>query len=66
MKNSRQRSVKKYESDKTQSNKVRERMNVGASTEGKVEAAQGSTEARRKDDIGCTELRNSEKVPALM
>ena len=38
----------------------------GASTEGKVEAAQGSTEARRKHDNGCTELRSREEVTALM
>ena len=41
-------------------------MNVGASTEAKVEAAEGSTEARRKDDNGCTEVRNIEEVPVLM
>ena len=66
MKNSGQRSVKKYESDKTQSRKVRKQTNVGASIEGKNVAAEGSTEARRKDDIGCTEERDNEKVPALM
>ena len=31
-----------------------------------VEAAEGSTEARTKDDNGCTEMRNSEEVPALI
>ena len=46
--------------------KVRKRTNVGASAESKVEAAEGSTEARRKDDSGCTEVRNKEEVPALM
>ena len=56
----------KYESDKAQQTKVRERMNVGASTEGKVDEAEDSTEARRKDDNGCTEVRNIEEVPALM
>ena len=30
-------------------------------TEGKVEAEEGSTEARRKDDNGCTEVRNRRK-----
>ena len=42
------------------------RTNLGASTEGKVEVAEGNTEARRKDDNGCTEVRNSEEVPALI
>ena len=55
----------KYESDETQKRKVRKRTNVRASTEGKVEAAEGSTEARKKDDNGCTELRNREEVPAF-
>ena len=41
-------------------------MNVGASTEGKVDAAEGSTEARRKDENGCTEVRNKEEVPTVM
>ena len=41
-------------------------MDVGSSTEGKVEAAAGSTDARRKDDNGCTEVRNREEVPTLM
>ena len=45
---------------------MRKRTNVVASTEGKVEAAQGSTEARKKDDYGCTKERNSEEDPALM
>ena len=45
---------------------MRKRANVGASTEGEVEAAEGSTEARRKDDNGCTEVRNREEVPVLM
>ena len=56
----------KYETDKTQERKVKKRMDVGASTEGKVEEADGSTEERRKDDNGCTEVRNPEEVPALM
>ena len=42
----------KYKSDKSQWRKVRKRTNVGASTEGKVEAAEGSTEAQRKDNNG--------------
>ena len=46
--------------------KVTKWMNVGASTEGKVEAAEGSTEAGRKDDNGCTEVRNRDEVKALM
>ena len=45
---------------------MRKRANVGASTEGKVEAAEGSSEAHRKDDNGCTEVRNREEVPALI
>ena len=45
---------------------MRKRANVGPSTEGKVEAAEGSTEKRRKDDNGCTEVRNREEVSALM
>ena len=45
---------------------MRKRTNVGASKEGKDEAAEGSTEARRKDENGCTEVRNSEEVPALI
>ena len=56
----------KYERDKSKYKKVRKRTNVGASTEGKVEAAEGSTKAHRKDDNGLTEVRNSEEVPALM
>ena len=45
---------------------MRKRTNVGPSTEGKVEAAEGSTEAHGKDDNGCSEVRNREEVPALM
>ena len=45
---------------------VRKQANVGASTDGKVEAAQGSNEARRKHDNGCKEVRDREEVPALM
>ena len=56
----------KYVSDKTQQRKVRKRTNVGASKGGKVETAEGSTDARTKDDNGCTEVRNREEVPALM
>ena len=56
----------KSESSKTQKLKVTKRTNVGASTEGEVEAAEGNTEARRKDDNCCTEVRNGEEVPALM
>ena len=44
--------------------KVRKRTNVAASTEGEVEAEEGSTEARRKDK-GWTEVRNTEVI-ALM
>ena len=32
----------------------------------KVAAAGGSTEARRKDENGCTEVCNREEVPAIM
>ena len=57
----------KYKSDKkTQQRHVRERMNVGGLQEDKVEAAGGTTEARRKDDNGCTEVRNTEELPAFM
>ena len=41
-------------------------MNVGAATEGKVEAAEDRTEARRKDHNGCTEVLNREEVLGLM
>ena len=50
----------KYKSDKSQKRKVRKRTNVGGSTEGKVAAEGGSTEELRKDEIGCTEVRNRE------
>ena len=33
---------------------------------GKVAAAGGSTEARRKVEYSCTEVRNREEVPAFM
>ena len=45
---------------------MRKRTNVGGRTEGKVAAAGGSKEARRKDENGCTEVRNTEDVPAFM
>ena len=45
---------------------MRKQANVGASTEGKVKASEGSTEANRKDGNGCTEVRQREEVPALM
>ena len=35
-------------------------------TEGKDAAAGGSTEARRKDQNGCTEVRNREEVPPFI
>ena len=41
------------------------RTNLGGWNEGKDEAVEGSTEARRKDENGCTEVRNSEEVPAF-
>ena len=44
---------------------MRKRTNVGGCTEGKVEAVECSTEARRKDENGCTEVRNTEEVPAF-
>ena len=50
----------KYESDKTQKRKVRKPTNVGGWTEGKFEAVEGTNEARRKDENGCTEMRNKE------
>ena len=33
---------------------------------GKVEAVEGSTETPRKDENGCTEMRNGEDVPAFI
>ena len=55
-----------YESDKTPQRKAKKPTNVGGSKEGKVEAVEGRPEARRKDDNGCTEVRNTEKDPALI
>ena len=55
-----------YKSDKSQQRKVRKRTNVGGGTEGKFAAAAGSTEWRRKDENGGTEVRNTEEVPAFM
>ena len=45
---------------------MRKRTNVGGSTEGEVAAAGGSSEARRKDENGCSKVRNREEVPAFM
>ena len=45
---------------------MRERTNVGGWNEGKVEAVEGNTEARRKDENGFTEVRNREEVPAII
>ena len=45
---------------------MRKRPNVGGWTESNVEAVQGSTEARRKDEKGCTEVRHREEVPAFI
>ena len=45
---------------------MRKRTDVGGRTEGKVAAVRGSTEASRKDDNGCTEVRSREEVPAFM
>ena len=45
---------------------MRKRTNVVGSTEGKFEVAEGSSEARRKDDNGCTNVRYREEVPALI
>ena len=56
----------KYESCKTQKKKARKRTNVGALAKSKVDVAEGSTEERRKDNNGCTEVRNREEVPALL
>ena len=56
----------RYESDKTQQRKVRKWTIVGDRTEVKVEAVEGTSEARRKDDNGCTEVRNRLEVSALM
>ena len=53
-------------SDKSRERKVRKRTNVGGWTEANVAAAGGSTEARRKDENGCIEVRNGQEVPAIM
>ena len=45
---------------------MRKQTKVGALTEVEVEATEGSTKAGRKDDTGCTEVRNREEVPVLM
>ena len=45
---------------------MRKQTKVGALTEVEVEATEGSTKARRKDDNGCTEVRNREEVQAFM
>ena len=45
---------------------MRKRTNVGGLNEGKVEAVEGSTEARRKDENGSTEVRHREEVPSFM
>ena len=44
---------------------MRKPTNLGGLAEDKVEAAGGSTEARRKDDNGCIEVRNREEVPVV-
>ena len=46
--------------------KDEKRTNEDGSTEGKVEAAEGSTDARRKVEIGCTEVPDGEEVPAIL
>ena len=46
--------------------KVRKQTNVGGWSEGKVAAAGGSTEARRKKEKGSAEMRNREEVPSFM
>ena len=57
----------KYESDKTQKRKVRKRTNVCGWTEAKVEALDDSTEACRKDENSCIEVRNTEEeVPPFI
>ena len=45
---------------------MRKRTSVGGGTEGTVEAVEGRTEARRKDENACTEVRNIEEVPAFI
>ena len=45
---------------------MRKQTNLGGLAEDKVEAAGGSTEARRKDDNGWIEVRNREEVQAFM
>ena len=56
----------KYKSGKSQYIKVRKRTNVGGSKEGNVSAAGGSTGSHRKDENGCTEVRNREQVSAFL
>ena len=46
--------------------KVRKPTNVGGWTEGNVATAGGSTEERRKDENGCTEVRNREDVQGFI
>ena len=45
---------------------MRKGTNVGGWLEGKVAAAGGGTEARRKGENGWIEVRNTEEVPASM
>ena len=56
----------RHKSDESQQRKVRKRTNVGGLTEGKVAAAGGSTEAHRKKENGCCEVRNREEVQAFV
>ena len=45
---------------------MRKRTNVGGLNEGKVEAVEGTTEALRKDENGCTEVRKGEEIPPFI
>ena len=56
------RKVRKWQIPVKKGQKANER----SCTEGEVEAAEGNTEARRKEDNGCSEVRNREEVPELM
>ena len=58
--------IHKWQKPVEKGEKADERTNVGGWTEGKVAAAGGSTEELRKDENGCTEVRNGEEVQAFM
>ena len=57
--------MKNYESDKSQSRKVRKQANIGASTEGKVEAAEGSTKRAEKTTMDARKRATEKKFRHL-